>query len=141
VQQAGGLGNHQARCRHAHERHGNRLAGQLESAAFVLPEAGIAWILASDTRLTLGALPALLRARIRPPIPDAYLSTVLQRLPSVLTDGYRLQFRVGASIISEEVSRELRRQGTVIVFPSTVLHRVSPVERGVRYSLVAWYLG
>lgn len=31
--------------------------------------------------------------------------------------------------------------GTLIVFPSYVRHRVLPVTRGVRYSLVGWVLG
>ena len=35
----------------------------------------------------------------------------------------------------------LRARGSVIVFPSPVLHIASPVTRGVRQSLVAWVLG
>lgn len=35
----------------------------------------------------------------------------------------------------------LRRRGTVLVFPSLVMHEVSRVTRGTRYSLVGWYLG
>jgi PKHD-type hydroxylase len=35
----------------------------------------------------------------------------------------------------------LKRQGTVIVFPSFHSHRVTPITKGVRYSLVAWYEG
>ena len=31
--------------------------------------------------------------------------------------------------------------GTVIVFPSFLFHHVSAVTRGVRYSLVGWYMG
>ena len=31
--------------------------------------------------------------------------------------------------------------GTVIVFPSFMMHRVKPVTKGVRYSLVAWFIG
>jgi PKHD-type hydroxylase len=31
--------------------------------------------------------------------------------------------------------------GSVIVFPSSVEHRVAPVTKGIRYSLVAWFLG
>lgn len=34
-----------------------------------------------------------------------------------------------------------RDWGTLIVFPSYMLHRVSPVTRGVRHSLVAWARG
>lgn len=32
-------------------------------------------------------------------------------------------------------------RGTVIVFPSFLHHRVTPVTRGTRYSLVSWYEG
>lgn len=34
-----------------------------------------------------------------------------------------------------------RSQGTVIIFPSFVLHRVAPVTRGLRRSLVMWGIG
>jgi PKHD-type hydroxylase len=36
---------------------------------------------------------------------------------------------------------ELRKQGSVIVFPSHTLHKVSPVTKGKRFSLVSWSLG
>jgi len=32
-------------------------------------------------------------------------------------------------------------QGTIIMFPSWILHRVTPVTKGTRYSLVSWFLG
>ena len=31
--------------------------------------------------------------------------------------------------------------GTIIVFPSSMEHRVTPVTKGIRYSLVTWFLG
>ena len=31
--------------------------------------------------------------------------------------------------------------GSVIVFPSAMEHRVAPITKGVRYSLVAWFVG
>lgn len=34
-----------------------------------------------------------------------------------------------------------KKQGTLIAFPSYLLHRVTPVTRGVRRSLVAWAVG
>jgi PKHD-type hydroxylase len=34
-----------------------------------------------------------------------------------------------------------RTRGTFIAFPSFLLHRVTPVTRGTRWSLVAWILG
>ncbi len=36
---------------------------------------------------------------------------------------------------------QLRPQGSVIVFPSFLQHRVTPVTAGLRYSLVTWYEG
>jgi len=32
-------------------------------------------------------------------------------------------------------------EGSIIVFPSFLEHRVTPVTKGIRYSLVAWFLG
>jgi len=37
--------------------------------------------------------------------------------------------------------KEARKKGSVIVFPSFVWHRVAPVTKGTRYSLVIWNLG
>jgi PKHD-type hydroxylase len=34
-----------------------------------------------------------------------------------------------------------RSRGAFIIFPSFMLHRVTPVTRGVRWSLVAWIHG
>jgi PKHD-type hydroxylase len=36
---------------------------------------------------------------------------------------------------------DLRRVGTTIIFPSFLRHRVTPVTKGKRYSLVSWYEG
>ena len=35
----------------------------------------------------------------------------------------------------------LKKQGSFIVFPSYLWHRVLPVTKGTRYSLVAWNCG
>lgn len=42
---------------------------------------------------------------------------------------------------SEEVTKMNREQGFVTVFPSYVLHEVTPVTKGTRYSLVSWITG
>jgi PKHD-type hydroxylase len=34
-----------------------------------------------------------------------------------------------------------RKKGTLVVFPSFIWHRVTPVTFGTRYSLVMWSLG
>ena len=36
---------------------------------------------------------------------------------------------------------EILPKGSVVVFPSHLWHRVKPVTRGTRYSLVVWHLG
>lgn len=41
----------------------------------------------------------------------------------------------------EQLPDSSRKQGTVVVFPSYLAHRVTPVTRGVRRSLVAWFSG
>ena len=38
-------------------------------------------------------------------------------------------------------AKEILPKGSIIVFPSFVWHRVQPVTKGVRYSLVLWTLG
>ena len=37
--------------------------------------------------------------------------------------------------------QEILPKGSIIVFPSFVWHRVKPVRKGTRYSLVVWHLG
>lgn len=51
----------------------------------------------------------------------------------------------GDFILTEAVSpppnNEVREQGTILYFPSMMRHKVTPVTRGKRYSLVAWFDG
>lgn len=35
----------------------------------------------------------------------------------------------------------IRQQGTLIIFPGIIFHNVTPVTKGIRYSLVGWYEG
>ena len=51
-------------------------------------------------------------------------------------DGGDLQFKFG-----EEEQTAERERGMMTLFPSWSLHRVTPVTRGTRYSLVAWTSG
>lgn len=41
----------------------------------------------------------------------------------------------------EDPTKPSKEQGFIAVFPSYVLHRVTPVTKGTRYSLVAWITG
>tara|TARA_R110000751_G_scaffold278353_1_gene380094 strand:+ start:222 stop:830 length:609 start_codon:yes stop_codon:yes gene_type:complete len=43
--------------------------------------------------------------------------------------------------VIEITNKEFRHQGTLCVFPSFEVHKVTPLTKGVRYSLVLWTLG
>jgi PKHD-type hydroxylase len=36
---------------------------------------------------------------------------------------------------------QIKPRGSIVVFPSFIWHRVKPVTKGTRYSLVIWNLG
>jgi|TARA_R110002020_G_scaffold62950_1_gene167927 PKHD-type hydroxylase len=57
-------------------------------------------------------------------------------------EGGDLEFDCG-NIKKREIlkSKEIREKGSIVVFPSFVWHRVRPVKKGTRYSLVMWNLG
>ena len=54
-------------------------------------------------------------------------------------DGGDLEFLNGLGQLITQP--ELRQRGSVIVFPSTVGHRVTAITRGVRFALVGWMVG
>ena len=51
------------------------------------------------------------------------------------------QFRNQDNPKRTKVCTEILPRGSVVVFPSFIWHRVKPVTKGVRYSLVMWNLG
>lgn len=64
------------------------------------------------------------------------LSIVLQLTDDALYEGGDLQ------ILNSDIPESLiRKQGTMLAFPSYTLHRVTPVTKGTRNSLVAWING
>lgn len=64
------------------------------------------------------------------------LSLSLQVSHSSQYEGCDLQFHAG-----NKIETGPRERGTVIAFPSYVLHRVTPVVSGTRKSLVVWVTG
>lgn len=64
------------------------------------------------------------------------LSVSLQLSDPNTYKGGDLQFQFG-----EQEQTADRERGLVALFPSFVLHRVTPVTEGTRYSLVAWVSG
>ena len=41
----------------------------------------------------------------------------------------------------DEVTPDFKNAGSIIIFPSFKFHKVAPITKGTRYSLVAWFLG
>ena len=59
-------------------------------------------------------------------------------------DGGQLQFatlNIGGDGEVKIHTPKNQNTGYIIIFPSFMVHRVKPVTRGVRYSLVAWFVG
>jgi PKHD-type hydroxylase len=65
------------------------------------------------------------------------LSISIQLSDSNDYEGGNLEFK-DVSIENEEM---MRQKGTVIVFPSYLVHRVTPVTKGERKALVSWIEG
>ena len=59
-------------------------------------------------------------------------------------EGGDLQFAKDVNPKEEKriiTSKNFRNKGSVVLFPSFIWHRVTPVTKGKRYSLVIWYNG
>lgn len=64
------------------------------------------------------------------------LSLSVQLSDSTEYEGGHLQFQINQNQVNAPKSA-----GTVVIFPSFVQHRVTPITNGVRKSLVAWITG
>lgn len=64
------------------------------------------------------------------------LSASLQLTDTSRYDGCDLQFHA-----ANHIDTAPRRRGALIAFPSYVLHRVTPITRGVRKAIVVWTTG
>ena len=65
--------------------------------------------------------------------PNRMLSCVIQLTDPATYQGGRLEFK--SPMINQEVPVE---QGSLIIFPSEQLHRVTECTHGTRYSLIVW---
>lgn len=68
---------------------------------------------------------------------DRKLSIVVQLSDPNTYEGGRFEF----SEVETPKYEEFRKQGSILIFPSYLLHRVTAVTKGVRYSLVSWVRG
>jgi PKHD-type hydroxylase len=72
------------------------------------------------------------------------LSVTLSLADGNSYEGGDLQFDIrnnSDSTSNIQTPEMARNKGTIVVFPSFVWHRVTPVTKGTRYSLVVWNLG
>lgn len=67
--------------------------------------------------------------------PIRKLSIVVQLTDPKKYKGGELEINTGSSSIAN------KGQGTIILFPSYVMHKVTPLTKGTRHSLVAWIAG
>ena len=56
-------------------------------------------------------------------------------------EGGEFQFATLNNEKCEIHTPEFNKIGSIVVFPSGMEHRVTPVTKGIRYSLVVWFLG
>jgi len=68
---------------------------------------------------------------------DRKLSIVVQLSDQLDYEGGRFEF----SEVQSPHELMWEKQGSVLIFPSYLVHRVTPVTRGTRYSLVSWVRG
>ncbi len=64
-------------------------------------------------------------------------STLLLNDPSEFEGGDLELFQGGS--MNGPFPKAERRAGCVFIFPSFMMHRVAPVTKGVRKSLIVWY--
>ena len=65
-------------------------------------------------------------------------------MTTLLSDSYEggeFQFASYAKEKCEISTPEFNKVGSIVVFPSAMEHRVAPVTKGIRHSLVTWFLG
>ena len=56
-------------------------------------------------------------------------------------EGGDLEFFDGDNTGKNEKNPKLREKGNIIVFPSYLWHRITPITKGIRYAMVGWIHG
>jgi PKHD-type hydroxylase len=64
------------------------------------------------------------------------LSMTIQLLDPDDYEGGDLEF-----MIKQNIVKAPRKKGTVIIFTSFILHRITPITKGTRQSIVGWVVG
>lgn len=69
-------------------------------------------------------------------ISNRKLSMTIQLSDEEEYEGGDLQF-----MINNEIVNAPRKKGTIVIFPSFIMHRVTPITKGTRQSIVGWVSG
>jgi len=69
-------------------------------------------------------------------ISDRKLSMTIQLSDPDEYEGGDLQFMINQNIVTAP-----REKGTIVIFPSFINHRVTPITKGTRQSIVGWVAG
>lgn len=79
----------------------------------------------------------------QPPNTQRKLSVSVQLTDPKKYTGGDLVFSITTGKNKNKILKEpkLASKGTVVIFPSYVFHKVNPVTKGTRYSLVMWFRG
>ena len=64
------------------------------------------------------------------------LSMTIQLSDADAYEGGDLQFMINNKIVNAP-----REKGTIVIFPSFIMHRVTPITKGTRQSIVGWVSG
>ena len=56
-------------------------------------------------------------------------------------EGGEFQFATYSKEKCKIETPEFNKTGSIVVFPSDMEHKIAPVTKGIRYSLVVWFLG
>jgi len=64
------------------------------------------------------------------------LSMTIQLSDEDAYEGGDLEFMINQKIVAAP-----RKKGTIVIFPSFVMHRVTPITKGTRQSIVGWVSG
>ncbi len=64
------------------------------------------------------------------------LSMTIQLSDPDTYEGGDLQFMINQNIVTAP-----REKGTIVIFPSFIMHRVTPITKGIRQSIVGWVSG
>lgn len=75
------------------------------------------------------------------PIPFRKLSFTVQLSEPEEYEGGELLIDTGITDQKIHSLKDFKKKGTIIVFPSFMKHKINPITKGVRHSLVGWYGG